>query len=82
MRLPALAAPARRERLLVAGGKPRTICWVKPGRRPDGFPPSPPPKEEGRRFGQISKPCSPRSAPVPGCTCRPLKTTTAESARP
>jgi hypothetical protein len=40
MRPPALAAPARRERLLVAGGKPRTICWVKPGRRPDGFPPS------------------------------------------
>jgi hypothetical protein len=65
MRLPALAAPARRERLLVAGGKPRTIVGSSLVAGQTAFL-QPPPKEEGRRFGQISKPCSPRSAPVPG----------------
>jgi hypothetical protein len=43
---------------------PRSVGWSLTAGRTAS--PSPPPKEEGRRFGQISKPCSPRSGPVPG----------------
>jgi hypothetical protein len=82
MRLPALAAPARRERLFSRWREASHDLLGQAWSQARRLSSEPPPKEEGRRFGQISKPCSPRSAPVPGCTCRPLKTTTAESARP